>query len=323
MAIDEVRIWVKAGDGGKGCESFYRNKRMRHRRADGGCGGKGGDVILEADPSINTLRDFHFRQHFKAQSGGHGSSNRKRGFDGEDLLIKVPVGTLVKDAKTSKILRDLNEPHMRVVVAKGGKGGIGNAFTKDKVVVPPTAGEERELILELKYLADVGIIGLPSVGKSSLLNTLTSAGSKVAEYHFTTRNPVLGSLPELNIVIADMPGIIKEAHKGKGLGDKFLRHIERAKLLLHVIDISSSEARSPWQDYMVVNEELRLFNPELLKKPQILVLNKADLLDNKKLDEVLKQFREYVNQSYVVVSAKTGMGIDGLIEAIKEKLFLS
>ncbi len=314
MAIDEVKIWVRAGDGGKGCKSVYKNRYMRHPRPDGGCGGKGGDVILEADPSINTLREFHFRQHFKAQSGQHGGSNRKKGADGEDLIIKVPVGTIVRDAQTGKVLRDLDQPGMRLIVAKGGKGGIGNAYTKDHSVIPPEPGQERELSLELKYLADIGIVGLPSSGKSTLLNALTGAGSKTGAYHFTTRNPVLGTLSDLELVVADLPGIIEGAHEGKGLGDKFLKHIERSKVLLHVIDISGSEGREPWQDYIVLNEELRKYNPELLKKPQIIVLNKKDLL---KSGENVRKFKEYVNKDFVLVSALTGEGLDELVEKIR------
>ncbi len=314
MAIDEVRIWVKAGDGGKGCNSFYKNRYMRYPRPDGGCGGKGGDVILLADPSLNNLRDFHFKQHFKAQSGRHGSSNRKKGADGEDLIIKVPVGTIVKDARTGKILRDLDVPGMKLVVAKGGRGGIGNAFTKDHVVIPPESGEERELLLELKYLADVGIIGLPSSGKSTLLNALTKAGSKTGAYHFTTRNPVLGVLSDLDLVVADLPGIIEGAHEGKGLGDRFLKHIERARVLLYVIDISGSEGRNPWDDYIVLNEELRKYNPELLKKKRIIVLNKKDLLMD---DKNVRMFKEYVNEDFVLISAKTGEGLEELIKEIR------
>ncbi len=315
MAIDETRIWVKAGDGGKGCKSFYRNRYIRYPRPDGGCGGKGGDVVLVSDPSINNLREFHFRQHFKAQSGQHGSSNRKKGSDGQDLLIKVPVGTIVKDNKTGKVLRDLSYPGMRLVVAKGGRGGIGNAFTKDHSVVPPELGEERELLLELKYLADIGIIGLPSSGKSTLLNALTGGNAKTGVYHFTTKNPVLGMLSDLELVVADLPGIIKGAHEGKGLGDRFLKHIERAKILLHVVDVSGVEGREPWEDYMVVIEELRKYNPELLKKPEIIVLNKKDLLAN---EENVRRFKEYVNKDFVLASAKTGEGLDELITVIKE-----
>ena len=318
MAIDEVRIWVKAGDGGKPCSSVYKNRYMRHPRPDGGCGGKGGDVILEADPSLNTLRKFHFQQHFKAPSGKHGGSNRKKGADGEDLVIKVPVGTLVRDAQTGKLLKDLAQPGQRVVVARGGKGGIGNAYTKDHSVVPAQPGQERELILELKYLADVGIVGLPSAGKSTLLNALTGAGSETGSYHFTTRNPVLGTLPDLEVVMADLPGIIEGAHEGKGLGDRFLKHIERAKVLLHVVDISGSEGRLPWEDYIVLNEELRKYNPALLAKPQIVVLNKKDLLTDM---ENVKRFEEFTGvKDFVLVSAMTGEGLDELRRRIAEEL---
>ena len=317
MAIDYVRIWVKAGDGGKGCPSKYKNKYMRYPRFDGGCGGKGGDVIIKVDPSLNTLRHLHFKQHFKASHGKHGSSNKRHGANAEDVIIKVPVGTIVKDARTGKILKDLASADMQVIVARGGKGGIGSAYSKDHSVIPPQEGEERELILELKVLADVGIIGFPSAGKSTLLNALTGAGSVVGDYPFTTKNPVIGMLRDMEIVIADMPGLIEGAHEGKGLGDKFLKHIERARLLLHVVDISGQQGRLPWDDYINLNEELRLYNPELLSKPQIVVLNKIDLLNS---DDNIREFISRTNTSPILVSAKTGNGLTELVDKLSRIL---
>ncbi len=318
MAIDFVKVWVKAGDGGKGCRSFFKNRRMRFPRADGGCGGNGADVVIQVDPSLNTLRSYHFRQHFKAKSGGHGSSSRKRGKDREALILKVPPGTIVKDALSGKALRNLVSEGDSVVVAKGGRGGVGNAYTKDKDVVPPKPGEERELILELKYVSDVGIIGFPSVGKSSLLNALTGAGAKTAEYHFTTRNPVIGALSDLDIVVADMPGLIKGAHTGKGLGDKFLRHIERTKILLHVIDVSDLDlCPDALSRFSAINEEMRLYNPDILKKPQIVVLNKMDLVNDKdKFSSCSGVFGKGV--PVVLVSAKTGAGLEDLLDVMEK-----
>ncbi len=310
MAIDEVKIWVKAGDGGKGCRSLYRNKYMRYPKADGGCGGDGGDVVIESSEEVANLREFHFKQHFKAENGKHGQGNCRRGRDGEDLVIKVPVGTIVKDLETGKVLRDLDKPRMRVVVAKGGRGGIGNAYTKDHSVIPPTDGQERHLLLELKVLADVGIIGLPNSGKSTLLNRLTSAGSKIGDYPFTTKNPVLGTInrEDISFVISDMPGLIEGAHKGRGLGYRFLRHIERARILLEVIDASSN---CPWEDYFVLEKELREYNPLLLKKRRVLVLNKVDLLED---DENLRLFREKTGLDFISISALRGDGIDILVK---------
>ncbi len=320
MAIDFVKVWVKAGDGGKGCRSFFKNRRMRFPRADGGCGGDGSDIIVEADESLNTLRAFHFRQHFKGKRGGHGSSSRKRGKDRDPLVLNVPPGTIVKDAFSGKVLKSLDKPGDSVVVAKGGRGGVGNAYTKDKEVVPPKPGEERELILELKYISDVGIVGFPSVGKSSLLNALTGAGAKTAEYHFTTKNPVIGALPDLEIVIADMPGLIEGAHKGRGLGDKFLKHIERARMLLHVIDVSDiDDCAELLNRFSKINEEMRLYNPDILKKRQIVVLNKADLVDNiGKIKRCVADFGKDV--PVVIASAKTGFGLDELLSRVKELL---
>ncbi len=317
MAIDYVRIWVKAGDGGKGCPSKYKNKYMRYPRFDGGCGGKGGDVVIQADSSINTLRHLHFRQHFKADNGRHGSSNKKHGANAEDLIIRVPVGTLVKDALTGKLLKDLSNPGMKVVVARGGKGGIGSAYTRDHSVVPPGEGEERQLILELKVLADIGIVGLPSSGKSTLLNTLTGAGSVVGAYPFTTKNPVLGMLSDLDVVIADMPGIIEGAHKGRGLGDKFLRHIERARILVYVIDASPMAEMAPWDAYVILLEELRRYNPSILEKSQIVVLNKIDLLED---CSVVDEFIARTNQRPLLISARTGEGVEKLVDEIRNRL---
>lgn len=319
MFIDEARIYVKAGDGGKGCESLYRDRVNRIGRPDGGPGGDGGDIIFEADGNVHTLLDFQYRQHLKGYSGGHGSSNHKKGRWGEDLHIKVPQGTLIKDAGTGLILRDLVKAGDRVIAAKGGPGGRGNSRARS--ALPGLPGEEKILLLELKLIADIGIIGYPNAGKSTLISKISSAKPKIANYPFTTKAPMLGVV-ELHegctSVIADIPGLIEGAHKGKGLGDRFLRHVERTKLLVHLVDISAFEARDPYEDYVKLNNELRLYSETLAKKIQIIALNKIDLPE---AGENLKVFKSKVPGKKVLpISALTGEGIKELLNECYKKL---
>ncbi len=319
MFVDEAKIYVKAGDGGKGCESLYRDRVNRIGSPDGGPGGDGGDIIFEVDENIHTLLDFHYRQHLKGSSGGHGGSNHKKGRRGEDLHIKVPHGTLIKDANTGLILRDLVRSGDRVIAAKGGAGGRGNS--RGRSALPGLSGEEKRLLLELKLIADIGIIGYPNAGKSTLISKISSARPKIANYPFTTKEPMLGvvKLHEgCTSVIADIPGLIEGAHKGKGLGDMFLRHVERTKLLVHLVDISAFEARDPYEDYTKLNNELKLYSETLAKKIQIIALNKIDLPDAAKN---LKAFKARMRGKKVFpVSALTGEGIKELLNECYKKL---
>ncbi len=279
--FDRAKIWVEGGRGGDGCVSFRREKYVPRGGPDGGDGGDGGSVILEVDPQINTLLYFSKHIHFRAEKGQHGRGKNQRGKDGEDLIVKVPPGTEVYDAETGELLGDLVKPGQRLVVARGGKGGRGNAaFATPENQAPRKRergkeGEKRWIRLELKLIADVGLVGFPNAGKSTLLSAISNARPKIASYPFTTLQPHLGTVERLNIKLtfADLPGIIEDAHKGKGLGLEFLRHIERTRMLLFVLDVTSDPA---W-DYNVLLQELRAYNPELLKRKRVIALNKIDL----------------------------------------------
>ncbi|MEZ0323383.1 MAG: GTPase ObgE [Hydrogenothermaceae bacterium] len=327
MFIDKAKIFVKAGDGGNGCVAFHREKFVPMGGPSGGDGGKGGDIILIADKNLQTLMDFKYKRHYKAERGQNGQGGNKKGKDGEDLIIKVPVGTVVKDAQTGEIIADLVEDGQQVVVARGGKGGKGNAAFKSPTNQTPTnaepgeEGEERWIELELKLLADIGIIGFPNAGKSTLISVLSNAKPKIADYPFTTLTPVLGVL-QLNVddfvVLADIPGLIEGASEGAGLGHEFLRHIERTKFLIHLIDVSDF-AEKDWKEaFEVINRELKNYSDDLTKKPQIVVANKIDALSDKsKIDEMRKYFQER-NIPFVAVSLITREGVDELINLIRK-----
>lgn len=305
--IDKVRIWVEGGRGGDGCISFRREKYVPRGGPDGGNGGDGGDVILEVDPNLNTLIDYVFKRHFKAGRGAHGKGKNRTGRKGEDIILKVPPGTLVYE--DGKLLGELLTPGDRLVVARGGKGGRGNAAFRSSTNQAPRVaekgqpGEKKSLILELKLLADIGLVGYPNAGKSTLLRRLTDARPKVAAYPFTTLTPILGTLIGANrhIVIADIPGIIDGAHMGKGLGIEFLRHIERTSLLLYVLDIT----QDPVNQFTALQDELREYNPLLLQKPYIIAINKIDLVPD--YDTLKEQFPKAH-----FISALKGIGIDEL-----------
>jgi len=305
--IDRVRIWVEGGHGGDGCISFRREKYVPRGGPDGGNGGDGGDVILEVDPNLNTLIDYVFKRHFKAGRGAHGKGKNQTGRKGEDIILKVPPGTLVYE--DGKLLGELLTPGDRLVVARGGKGGRGNAAFRSSTNQAPRVaekgqpGEKKSLILELKLLADIGLVGYPNAGKSTLLRRLTDARPKVAAYPFTTLTPILGTLIGTNrhIVIADIPGIIDGAHMGKGLGIEFLRHIERTRLLLYVLDIT----QDPVNQFTALQDELRAYNPLLLQKPYIIAINKIDLVPD--YDTLKEQFPKAH-----FISALKGIGIDEL-----------
>ena len=327
--LDRVKIYVKGGRGGNGAVAFLREKFRPKGGPAGGDGGKGGDVVLVATSSKHTLLDFKYHRHFIAENGEHGKGKNQKGKDGEDLIVYVPLGTVVKDAETGEVICDLVEEGQRCVVARGGRGGRGNARfatptdQAPRYAEPGEEGEERWLILELKLIADVGIIGLPNAGKSTLLSKLTRARPKIANYPFTTITPNLGVLEldeERRIVLADIPGLIEDAHRGAGLGHEFLRHIERTTMLLHLIDVSDFRERDPIEAFRTVNRELELYSRELARKPQIVVGNKVDSLSDrgylKKLEEA---FRD-MGYDFYWVSALTGEGVEELKEVLWKKL---
>jgi GTP-binding protein len=324
--VDEAVIHVKAGNGGNGCVAFRREKFVPRGGPAGGDGGRGGHVILLADPSVKTLVDLHLQRTYKAENGQHGQGSNKHGADGKDLVIRVPVGTVVYDAETGELIADLVKAGQRVIVARGGRGGRGNAaFATPTRQTPVFAelgepGEERILRLELKLLADVGIIGYPNVGKSTLISRISAARPKIADYPFTTLVPNLGTVrvDNFSFVVADLPGLIEGAHKGIGLGHQFLRHAERTSLLLHMVDIAAVEGRDPICDFETINEELRLYSPELAKKHQIVVANKMDLPNaHENLQRCLPYWRQRGYEVFAI-SALTGEGIEPLVYRMAE-----
>ncbi|MFH0877214.1 MAG: GTPase ObgE [Candidatus Omnitrophota bacterium] len=316
MFIDTAKITVKAGDGGKGCQSYFRDNRVEHGKPNGGDGGDGGNVILRADSTIYTLLDFQYRRHFKAENGKHGSSNDKVGARGQDCLVRVPLGTVVTDAATDCLIRDLSENDLQVVVAQGGRGGRGNSRKRDAEFGVP--GEVRKLVFNLKLIADVGIIGFPNAGKSTLVSKISNATPKIASYPFTTKAPILGVVrldDEQSFVIADIPGLIHGAHEGRGLGDRFLKHVERTKILIHLIDMAAVDGRDPFEDYATINKELSSFSEDLNRKKQILVANKMDLESAR---ANIKKFKKRTRKKILEISALSGQGLEDLIEEIAE-----
>ena len=329
MFTDYVKIYAKAGDGGNGAISFRREKYVAAGGPDGGDGGKGGDVYFEVDPNSNTLIDFRYKKKFKAQNGNNGEGSNKYGKSGEDLTIKVPIGTVIKDATTNEVLADLSQEGQRELVLKGGRGGKGNTHFATSTRQAPRFsqdgenGEEKELILELKLLADVGLIGFPNVGKSTFLGRTTSATPKIADYHFTTLEPNLGVVKTdygESFVIADIPGIIEGASEGVGLGLQFLRHIERTRLLLHIIDVSGSEGRNPVDDFNKINAELQKYSKKLSKRKQIIVANKIDSMQDESLYNELEKMAKENNIEIFKISAVTGEGVSELIKRVAELL---
>ncbi len=330
MFIDQVTIHVRAGDGGAGCMSFRREAHVPKGGPDGGDGGRGGDVVLVADPSLSSLIDYRFKHHFKAARGIHGKGSRLDGARGEDLILRVPLGTVVRDADTGEMLGDLTRAGDRLVVAEGGHGGRGNPhFVTPTRRAPAFAelgepGEERSVVLELKLLADVALVGMPSVGKSSLIARMSAARPKVADYPFTTLVPNLGvaRAGERSFVIADVPGLIEGAHEGKGLGHAFLRHIERTALIAHVVDLSGGwEGRDVLSDYEIINRELALHAAELEDRPQVVIGNKADTEGASLASERMRARADEDGVPYFEVSALTGAGIDPLLFALAERVF--
>ena len=328
MFLDEAKICLVSGRGGDGLICFRREKFRPKGGPDGGDGGRGGDILLRATARINTLVSFARQIHWKAENGGHGGSNHKRGHDAKDLVVNVPVGTVVKDLRTGEVLADLARPGQQVVIARGGEGGRGNSHFKSSTRQAPrirekgAPGEERWVKLELKLLADVGITGFPNAGKSTLLSKISSKRPKIAPYPFTTIEPNLGvvSVDEYSgFVAVDIPGLIEGAHTGKGLGDRFLKHVDRTKILVHLVDISGCEGRDPLEDYRVINSELHAFSLALAEKPQIVVGNKMDMIDERTLSEMGERFRS-IGVELHPISALTGQGVRELIHRCYEEL---
>ncbi len=326
--IDESRIYLKAGDGGNGCCSFRREKYIPRGGPDGGDGGKGGDIILEASLRFHTLLDQRYHPHYKSQRGQHGKGKNCTGRSGEDLVIHVPVGTLVKDPATGEVVADLVEEGRQVVLAKGGKGGRGNAqfatptLQAPRYTEPGTPGEEKTFQLELKLLADVGLVGFPNAGKSTLISKVSSARPKIADYPFTTLAPNLGMVRWKggDFVMADIPGIIEGAHEGVGLGLKFLRHIERTRIILYIIDLSPLSGRDPIEEFTILRRELESYSPELITRKQLVLFNKCDMPDTLERAKDAVAFVSDKGYRSFVASALTGEGIDAVLDEILKEI---
>ena len=329
MFVDRATITIKSGKGGNGAVSFRREPFVPEGGPDGGDGGKGGDVIFQADRNMRTLMDFKFQRVYEAENGQNGMRKKRYGKGGENLIIKVPVGTIIIDKETGLVMKDLTEDGDTVVAAKGGKGGNGNVHYKNSVRQAPNFAEagadakEREVILEMKMIADVGLVGFPNVGKSSLLSVATSARPNIANYHFTTISPNLGvvNLYDTDFVMADIAGIIEGAHEGAGLGFHFLKHIERTKVLIHVVDVSGCEGRDPKDDFDKINHELEMYSPKLMKKPMLVAANKIDLVDVD--DPGYLEFKAYVEEKgykVIPISAPINYGVEDLMKAAAEAL---
>ena len=329
MFIDKAEIFIKAGNGGNGAVAFRREIYVPAGGPAGGDGGNGGNIIFRADANLRTLMDFKYKKSYQAPSGEDGKGSNMHGKSGENLVLKVPIGTIIRDEESGLILADLKENGEEAVVAKGGRGGRGNTHFKTSTRQAPnfakagTEGQERTVILELKLIADVGLIGFPNVGKSTFLSIVTKASPKIANYHFTTLTPNLGVVKLKNgtgFVIADIPGIIEGAHSGVGLGHDFLRHIERTRVLLHVVDISGIEGRDPYEDFLSINQELNLYNEKLSKREQIVIANKMDLLFEKDIYIEFKNKVEADGYKVFPLSGATKEGLDDILDYVSQRL---
>ncbi len=326
MFVDEVEIKVEAGDGGDGCTAFRREKYIEMGGPYGGNGGHGADIIFKVDEGLHTLLDLRYQKTIKAQKGENGRGKNQHGKGAEDLIVKVPQGTVVTDLDTGLVIADLSKKDQQEVIAKGGRGGRGNTAFKTQTNTAPDysekgeEGEKKTLKVEVKMLADVGLVGLPSVGKSTIISMISRSKPKIAAYHFTTLSPNLGVVRASegrSYVVADLPGLIEGASQGEGLGDKFLRHIERTRVIAHVIDMSGSEMRDPYEDYLLINNELKEFNEKLLEKPQIIIANKMDIPGAK---ENLEEFKKKVDVEIYEVSAAINEGLDKVINRLADLL---
>ena len=327
MFIDIAKIKVKAGDGGDGAVAFHREKYVASGGPDGGDGGRGGSVVFQVDDNLSTLADFRYKRKYVAQRGENGRGRRCAGKSAPDLVVKVPRGTLVKDAQTGRLIADLSDDQPKVI-AKGGRGGWGNTHfatptrQTPRFAKPGTPGEELEVQLELKLLADVGLVGFPNVGKSTLVSVVSEAKPNIANYHFTTLSPVLGVVrleAGRSFVMADIPGLIEGAWQGVGLGHQFLRHVERCRLLVHVVDVAGSEGRDPKEDFRVINEELQKFNPELSQRPMLVAGNKCDLATDEQVAD-FQAFAEAQGYQFFPIMAPICHGVDELLNAISAAL---
>lgn len=323
MFVDEVIVELTAGRGGDGCMAFRREKYVAMGGPFGGNGGKGGDIIFKADEGLRTLIDLRYQKHIKASSGENGQGKNKNGKNALDMIVKVPLGTTIKDNETGAIIGDLTKNGEEVIVAYGGRGGRGNVTLATRSNPCPSyceygePGENRKVKVELRMLADVGLVGLPSVGKSTILSMVTNANPKIASYHFTTLSPNLGVVTseDYSYTIADLPGLIEGASDGLGLGHKFLKHIERTKIIAHIIDMSGIEGRNPYEDYLTIRKELEKFSPKLIQKPEIIIANKMDIESSKKN---LEEFKQKVKVPIYEVSAIQNKGLDEVLKSLKE-----
>ena len=331
MFLDRVKIRVKAGDGGNGVTAFRREKFIPRGGPSGGDGGVGGSVWMEASEGLNTLLHLRFNPEHKADRGRHGEGSNRFGKDGDDATVRVPVGTQVFNAETEELLFDFTEAGQRFLIAKGGKGGWGNSHFATPTRRAPKfhytgrPGEEKELQLELKLIADVGLVGFPNAGKSTLISVISAAKPKIADYPFTTLEPNLGvvDLGDFRtFVVADIPGLIEGASEGAGLGDRFLRHVERTKLMLHLVDVSSLEGRDPVEDYKIINRELANYNKDLAERPQIVVATKIDALDDPERLESLREIAEHDGKEFIAISSVANMRLKELVTLIAQKLDL-
>lgn len=322
MLFDNVKIHLEAGNGGNGAVSFHREKYISHGGPDGGDGGRGGNIVFRVDEGSNTLTFYKYKRKFKAENGGNGAKMKFHGANGADLILPIPLGTVIKDADSGLVIKDMSEPG-DFVICKGGKGGWGNRhFATPTRQIPRFAksgisGEVKDIILELKLIADVGFVGLPNVGKSSLLSRISAARPKIADYHFTTLEPSIGVVElsgERAFVAADIPGLIEGASEGMGLGHEFLKHVDRCRLLIHVVDVSGREGRDPVEDIALINRELENYSPELASRKQILAANKCDLVEDDTQIEKLRQFAQENGMEIVFISAATGENINNLLE---------
>lgn len=330
MFVDKAKIYVKAGDGGNGQVAFRREKYVPAGGPAGGDGGKGANVVFVVDEGLRTLVDFKYKKHFKAERGEHGRSKAQHGAGAEDMIVRIPPGTVVVDDDTKEVLADLTRNGESFIVAKGGRGGRGNMrFATSVNPAPEIAengepGQERYVVLELKVLADVGLVGFPSVGKSTFLSVVSAAKPKIAAYHFTTLTPNLGVVDVgdgRSFVLADLPGLIEGAHEGVGLGHQFLRHVERTRVILHVVDMSGSEGRDPVEDWKQINQELRLFNPKLEERPQIVAANKMDIPESaENLERFQKEIGDVYGVSIFPISAVTNQGVQNVLYAVADLL---
>ena len=323
--LDQAKIYIRSGDGGNGCISFRREKYVEFGGPNGGNGGKGGDVIIKSTEGLNTLIDYRFRQHFKAKNGDPGMGSDKTGRSGEDIIIEVPRGTLILEEDNKEVIIDITDKDQNITILKGGNGGFGNSHFKNSENQTPRnandgeSGKEKWIWLRLKLIADVGLVGLPNAGKSTFVSTVSKASPKIADYPFTTIHPVLGIVKYMDkeFVIADIPGLIEGAHEGKGLGDRFLGHIERCNILLHLIDVTDEDIINSWK---TVRNEMKSYSKELSLKNEIIVLSKSDTLNEKELNDKKEKLKNFVGKEVFAISSVSGDGIYNILKEINEEI---